>query len=154
MNKAGQIERYDPPGFMTDFDAIPGQLEQWSAVVSAWFDEVVEKEMGELKGQPCQYYNQLKQPPQMKPPLLEQDIVWNAFPGTLLRRFGEAGAMEIAETMMPLSLREDGQGSFYVGPTWPNLYYRPHDEYCEWRVERDQEGQIIRVTFTSEPPEY
>ena len=154
MKKAGQIERYDPPGFMTDFDGIHGQLEQWSKAISGWFDEVVEKEEGELNGQPCQYYNQLMPWPQMKAPPLEQSVVWSAFPGTLLRRFGEAGAMEIAETVMPLSLREDGQGPFRVGPSWPNLYYRPHDEYCEWRVERDQDGQIVRVIFTSEPPEY
>jgi len=148
------IERYDPPGFMADFDGIDGQLEQWSNAVSGWFDEVIAKEAGELSGQPCQYFNQLKPPPQLKPPLLEQSIVWNAFPGTLLRRFGEAAAMQVAEALMPLSQREDGQGPFYVGRAWPNLYYRPHDEYCEWHVERDSEGRIIRVTFTSEPPEY
>lgn len=28
------------------------------------------------------------------------------------------------------------------------------DEYCEWSVERDDEGVITRVTFTSEVPEY
>jgi hypothetical protein len=28
------------------------------------------------------------------------------------------------------------------------------DEYCEWYVERDGNGKIIRVTFTSEGPEY
>lgn len=28
------------------------------------------------------------------------------------------------------------------------------DEYCEWSVERDDQGVITRVTFTSEVPEY
>ena len=33
--------------------------------------------------------------------------------------------------------------------------YRPQDEYCEWRTERDPKtGKILRITFTSEPPEY
>ena len=35
-----------------------------------------------------------------------------------------------------------------------SLYYRPQDEYCEWRVERDSQGRVVRVMFTSEPPEY
>jgi hypothetical protein len=152
--RAVSIDRYDPPGFMTEFGRTPGQLDRWSAAVSGWFDEVVEKVEGELNGQRCQYFNQLKPGPQLSPPVLIQDIVWNAFPGTLMRRFGEAEAMAITETVMPLSRRQDGQGPFHVGPIWPYLYYRPHDEYCEWRVERNNAGQILRVTFTSEPPEY
>ena len=28
------------------------------------------------------------------------------------------------------------------------------DEYCEWGVERDGDGVITRVTFTTEVPEY
>lgn len=145
------IARYDPPGFMTDFDQIPGQLGQWSTAVSAWFDEVVEKEEKELGSQPCQYYNQLKTQPG---PVIEQSIVWNGFPGTLLRRFGEANAMKAAERCLPLTEREDGQGPYMKGPVWSKLFYRPHDEYCEWRVERNPDGSIQRVTFTSEPPEY
>ena len=45
-------------------------------------------------------------------------------------------------------------GSYFYGGQWENLYYRPQDEYCEWRVTRDPDGGIRRVTFTSEPPEY
>jgi hypothetical protein len=34
-------------------------------------------------------------------------------------------------------------------------WYRSHNEYCEWRVERDvHTGKVKKVTFTSEPPEY
>jgi hypothetical protein len=50
---------YDPPGFMTDFDRIPGQRAQWSMAVSGWFDECVGFELARLQGQPCQFYNQL-----------------------------------------------------------------------------------------------
>ena len=33
--------------------------------------------------------------------------------------------------------------------------HRPLDEYCEWHVVRDPDtNKIVRVTFTSEPPEY
>ena len=34
------------------------------------------------------------------------------------------------------------------------MFYRPQDEYCEWRVTRDEQGRIVKITFTSEPPEY
>jgi hypothetical protein len=146
--------RYDPPGFMKDFDGIPGQLDQWSVAVSGWFDEVITEEKAELGGQQCQYFNQLKSPLPPGSQMLEQEIVWNGFTGTLLRRYGETAAMAVAETMPPLSQRDDGQGPFFVGPVWSTLYYRPQSEYCEWRVERDQEGRILRVLFTSEPPEY
>lgn len=151
---AGGIERYDPPGFMTDFDKVPGLREQWSEVVSDWFDEIIEEVAGELKpdgDKKCQYYNQLKA---QHGPSLEQSIVWNGFSGTLLRRFGEAKAMEVAETLLPMTERQDGQGPYRVGAGWDKILYRPQDEYCEWRVERNGEGRIVRVTFTSEPPEY
>ena len=31
---------------------------------------------------------------------------------------------------------------------------RAQDEYCEWQVFRNAKNQIVRVVFTSEPPEY
>jgi hypothetical protein len=146
------ISAFDPPGFMTDFDRIPGQRAQWSNAVSGWFDECVAAEKFDLGGQPCQYYNQLKTHP--GGPAIEQEIVWNAFPGTLRNRWGRAHALTIADQPLPLTQRMSGPGGYFYGPQWENLYYRPQDEYCEWRVTRDPDGGIRRVTFTSEPPEY
>src|SRR4029079_18688796 len=31
---------------------------------------------------------------------------------------------------------------------------RQQDEYCEWHTFRNSADQIVRVVFTSEPPEY
>lgn len=149
---ADAIKKYDPPGFMPDFDKIPGQLEQWSAAVSGWFDGVVQQEIAVLNGQPCQFYNQLTTPPTGL--TLEQEIVWNAFPGTLRSRWGRKRALELADTLLPVSQRMEGPGSYYGGSQWEQLYYRPQDEYCEWHLTRDDAGRITRVTFTSEPPEY
>jgi hypothetical protein len=146
------IVAYDPPGFMTDFDRIPGQRAQWSRAVSGWFDECIASELAELQGQPCQYYNQLETPTNGTP--VEQAIVWNALSGTLRNRYGRAQALRLADHLVPLTQRIDGPGSYFVGGQWESLYYRPLDEYCEWRVTRDPDGKIRRVTFTSEPPEY
>ena len=146
------ITAYDPPGFMTDFDRIPGQRAQWSRAISGWFDECVEAEKYDLDGQPCQYYNQLTTHP--SGPALEQEIVWNAFPGTLRNRWGRTHALAMADHPLPLTQAMDGPWGYFYGGQWQNLYYRPQDEYCEWRVTRDPDGGIRRVTFTSEPPEY
>jgi hypothetical protein len=153
-DEAMTIDRYDPPGLMTDFAGIPDQLDQWSAAVSGWFGEVIayEEENSLQPGDSCQYYNQLTT--SVEEPVFEQTIVWNALPATLRNRYGRKWALELADHPLPLTQRMDEQGSYFTGGQWENLYYRPQDEYCEWHVTRDAEGHIQRVTFTSEPPEY
>src|ERR1700733_5501462 len=146
------ITAYDPPGFLTDFVRIPGQRAKRSRAVSGWFDECVAAEKYDLNGQPCQYYNQLRTHP--SGPAVEQEIVWNALPGTLRNRWGRIQALAMADHVLPLTQRMDGPGSYFWGGQWEHLYYRPQDEYCEWRGTRDPDGGIRRVTFTSEPPEY
>jgi hypothetical protein len=147
------ITAYDPPAFMTDFDRIPGQRAAWSRAVSGWFDESVAAQKYDLDGQPCQYYNQLTTHP--SGPAIEQEIVWNGFPGSLRNRLGRSRALAMADHPLPLTQAMDGQpGGYFYGGQWEHLYYRPQDEYCEWRVTRDPDGGIRRVTFTSEPPEY
>ena len=146
------VTAYDPPAYMTDFYRIPGQLPCWSRAVSGWFDESIALQDTYLCGQPCQYYNQLTTPP--VGPTIEQEIVWNGFSGTLRNRWGRARALAMAEELVPLTERIDGPGSYFVGGQWHDLYYRPQDEYCEWRVTRDADGGIRRVTSTSEPPDY
>jgi hypothetical protein len=143
---------YGPPGHLPDFSAIPGQLDAWSAAVSGWFDEAIKRQRPALDGQPCQYFNQLTDPP--KGAVVVQEIVWNGFPATLRRRWGRQQALRVADHPLPLDQRMDAPGEFRSGPQWAEHYYRAQDEYCEWRVKRDREGRIVRVTFTSEPPEY
>jgi hypothetical protein len=66
------------------------------------------------------------------PDAMTPAIAWTAFPATLLegatsqeQRWGAADATRAVQ-----------------------------DEYCEWGVERDRDGVITRVTFTTEVPEY
>jgi hypothetical protein len=42
----------------------------------------------------------------------------------------------------------------FDGPKPIGNTLRNQDEYCEWRVVTNDAGQILRVIFTSEPPEY
>jgi hypothetical protein len=66
------------------------------------------------------------------PEVQEPAIAWTAFPATLLedatseeQRWAAADASRLVQ-----------------------------DEYCEWAVERDADGVLTRVTFTTEVPEY
>jgi len=34
------------------------------------------------------------------------------------------------------------------------IHYRQQDEYVEWHADRDDTGRVVRLSFTSEPPEY
>jgi hypothetical protein len=148
------LSRYSPPGDLTDFDGIDGQLEQWSEAVSLWFDESITAQASVLDGQPCPYYNQLAQDPPAGP-VVEQEIVWNAFPGNQLRLWGREYALVVADHLLAMDQSWVVPGPLgRNGPWGSDLHYRPQDEYCEWRVERDAHGHIRRVTFTSEPPEY
>jgi hypothetical protein len=153
VGRAQPITAYDPPGFLPDFDGVAHQREQWSAAVSRWFDESINAQSAVLDGQPCQYYNQLAPDPP-RGPAFKQEIVWNAFPGTLRRRWGRTQALLVGDHLLPLDQRMDEPAAYHETGQWADLFYRPQDEYCEWRVERDPKGRIVRVTFTSEPPEY
>jgi hypothetical protein len=61
-------------------------------------------------------------------------IAWTAFPASLL----------ITSTSQ--------EGRWGLADTSPNR--KVQDEYCEWTVERNNEGKLTAVTFTTELPEY
>jgi hypothetical protein len=62
----------------------------------------------------------------------EETISWTAFPRTLL-----------VTSSIDRDRWEKADSSRQV-----------QDEYCEWLVERNTQGKIVRVTFTTEVPEY
>lgn len=146
------LERYDPPGGLTDFDGIPGQREAWSGAISAFFDSVIGNALPRLlhPGDRSQYVNQLTAP---VGGMAEQRIVWNAFPGTLRAWFGRDAALPIADRLRD-ALPQPPRATPEADPNTITLTYRLQDEYCEWFVARDAQGRITSVTFTSEPPEY
>jgi hypothetical protein len=165
----GLLTTYDPPARMSDFDAIPGQRDAWHRFVQESFDqniEIVRKQLATLKGDTAtpQFYSATCLDPGGA--LVEQAVIWNAFPKELLRRYGRDRALVIADMLWPLSAylydwRYDPDVPTNTGAGQPGIdlpdsyFYRPLVEYCEWHVDRDAaSGRISRVTFTSEPPEY
>ena len=148
------LKRFSPPALLTDFDDIPGQLEAWDTVVNAWFDSSIASEKSHVKsssGGPgvVQFYNPARFDP--KGALVEQPIPWNAFPKELLKQYGRARALIEADRLRTL----DQYSAAYNQPIHKRTFYRPQNEYCEWHAVRDPDTQkIIRITFSSEPPEY
>lgn len=162
----GLLKRFDPPAFLSDFDAIPGQRDAWHVFVSRAFDAAIASESKHVRSQKrgvkgvVQFFNASTYDPGGS--LIEQAVTWNAFPKELLRRFGRKRALVEADQLWPLSAyhfafdpdvpSDDGAAQTGVTDAW---FYRPTVEYCEWHVHRDPDtGKILRVAFTSEPPEY
>ena len=145
------LDRYDPPAFLPDFNEIPGQLEAWNAAMSNWFDAIVAIESDTI-GAPSHYYNATQFDPGGV--VVAQDVTWNAFPKELLRRYGRERALALADWPWPIERYRDPQADPLDRAGTSGILYRPQEEYCEWHVERDlATGRIVKVSFTSEPPE-
>ena len=158
------LSKFDPPAFMDDLDRNPGGAEAWDIFMDTVFDWAIKQQRkivvpAEAGGEATVQFFSPKNPPSQGA-IIEQAITWNAFPKELLARFGRARALIEADRLWPYEAyhQEDydparpGQAALDAKST---TWYRPHDEYCEWRVERDvHTGKIKKVTFTSEPPEY
>jgi hypothetical protein len=147
------LSRFDPPAFLPDFNSIPGMLDAWHLAVSGWFDASIKADVEKVGGAMLQFYN----PGRFDPGgvVVEQAITWNAFPKELLRRFGRERALMLADRVWPIEQFGNPSADPDSAPSASGVLYRPQEEYCEWHVLREPDtNKILRVTFTSEPPEY
>lgn len=125
------LTQFDPPGFLTDFDA--AQRQAWSTWISDEISAARDRSNPELRhyGPRPQFFNPLTHPPGAD--AVEKDITWSAFP-----RIIAITSTSDVERWTRADASRDVQ-----------------DEYCEWSVTRDPATRkILRVTFTSEGPEY
>ena len=143
--------QYNAPAKVDDFSEgrQPQTLAtEWHEKVSGWIRDASESTDGEQRS----FFDALGS---TATPL---DITWDAFPLAIRHWFGNTGiaAQTAAETPKPL--RRFGQPLRAVrnGALAENLelFHRQQDEYCEWFTHRDDAGQITRIDFTSEGPEY
>jgi hypothetical protein len=147
------LNRYDTPAFLPDFNSIPGQLQAWHRAVSAWFDQIISNDRSAFGDLPLQYYNAAEFDPGGI--AVEQAITWNAFPKELIRRYGRDRALILADRLWPIERYRSPSPDPDNTTGTLGILYRPQEEYCEWHVLRQADsGKILRVTFTSEPPEY
>lgn len=126
------MERFDPPGFLEDFNA--EQKQAWSETVSAWFNRAKAGRPAANDGPRAQFFNPLTDPVEPgdvpDPPAA---ISWKAFPNNI----------------------QIGPGSQVQKYRLADSSRDVQDEYCEWSVTRDPiTRKIVRVTFTCEAPEY
>jgi hypothetical protein len=105
--------------------------------MSATIDDGIAIVEGQVGAGNSWFRNELRDAPQR---VADDPISWDAFPRVLVRQLGRRRALRVADDPAP-----DPQ----VGAV-----SRMQDEYCEWRVEKDGAGRIVRITFTCEAPEY
>jgi hypothetical protein len=108
----------------------PGRLAEFSEDHRLAWSRMVAEMFDQFTGQFPQFYDPTVEdtPSDLTP----ATIAWPAFPARVQREEG-AGA---ARWDRPDSSRDE------------------QDEYCEWSVERGEDGKITRITFTTEVPEY
>jgi hypothetical protein len=114
---------------LSQFDT-PGRLDELSEVHRLAWSETVVGMFDEFTGDFPQFYNPtVENTPAGLPPAA---IAWPAFPAQVFREKGP------------------GPERWRHADSSRGL----QDEYCEWSVERDDDGKITRITFTTEVPEY
>jgi hypothetical protein len=133
------IAAFEPPANIDDMS--PLQRRAWHETLSSWFDDNIAAIGGTSGRNRSQFYNpclESTDPPSIAE--IDGTITWQGFPKVFENQYG-AGTQKAWQNAEELGNGPDGA-------------FRPQDEYLEWRTERDAAGQITRVTFTCEPPEY
>lgn len=125
------LDHLDPPGRLDDLS--PEGIGLWTNTVSDLMQ-------GSIKGRPdlfendsprAQFFDPIKT--DIGKDAKEKQIFWFAFPRTIKTRPGLTQRQR-------WKMADDDRGL--------------QDEYCEWVVQRNQQKKIVRVTFTSETPDY
>lgn len=142
--------RFDPTANQTDFDRVPGLRDAWQRFLNDSYEANLYANfpnnpsvLQELRkwgrsDADIRFYNPLSLPvPEGSEPA---NVFWRALPTSFDDVFG--GDKEALFAFL------DERQQFAGRLT------RIQDEYCEWRAVKDQEGRIVRILFTSEPPEY
>jgi len=117
---------YRPPAFLDDLDSQPGLLDDWSRLVDQTVESIVLRRKGfkKLAGKTLHFFNPARERDTLTKPT---PVKWLAFPKNL-----------------------DNQDD-----RWAKADKREfQDEYCEWEVTRNSDGELLEVTFTTEVPEY
>jgi len=139
---------------------------QWNTNVNGFTQQAIVRDPWNLTNATgiTNYINPAVTPLPPNPPLAQ--IQWNAFPNRISYYFPHLSVNEVF-SLADTGYQLDGTTSFpditknpCSGlPAKPKPYgpYGPRgwqDEYCEWAVTRNSSGQITRIDFTCENPEY
>lgn len=133
---------YSPPGNIDDLAGRPTR----AAFLNAWHNHIHKefKENIDALGSNPLFFSEVDKPATSA----AVPVPWNGFPLSLLRGNSTHPAAWAAADVLHSTTSYTPQGAATV--TTP---YRPQDEYCEWHA-YSEGGQIKRVVFTAEGPEY
>lgn len=118
------VTRFDTPASLRDLPAGSPFYDDWHAYLSG---HIAASTPGSGGGE---FYNASLVNVDI---LAERSLVWMAFPRAL----------------MVVNHRDDRRASFIAGED-----RAVQEEYCEWRVTRNDDDKITRVVFVTETPEY
>ncbi|KAA8895555.1 hypothetical protein FN846DRAFT_1029659 [Sphaerosporella brunnea] len=123
-----KLTQFNPPAFLTDFT--PENAKRWS-------DEFVSPRMTLEADLVTQFYNEVTS--DWEDRRYQANISWIAFPNNVTHQNpgSDRARWEAADQEAPTG-----------GPR------ARQDEYCEWSVQRNESGKIVRIVFTCEGPEY
>lgn len=175
---AGAQTQFSPPARVNDFPDDPTAAAAlqaaWTVNVSAWTEQaILGNPWNAVNGSnQTYYYNPLTTPGTPGPGSAVQ-VPWGAMPHRIIYYYQQAGiqqppltatqTFEMADTgeVRGVTLVDIPSSAAVCAsqpkPTIPFGPYGPRgwlDEYCEWSVTRDGNGNITRVDFTCENPEY
>jgi hypothetical protein len=115
---------------LDEFGTPAGLTELANAGRAGWSTRVAEIFARQTRGDYPQFYDPTQTDTDADAAL--KTVTWSAFPATLLLdATSERQRWELADSSRLVQ-----------------------DEYCEWSVQRDGDGRVTRVVFTSEVPEY
>lgn len=174
--QTGTLDSFSPPADWDDFPNDPAKRErlrrQWSLNVNQWTEQAIlgNPWTSSVDQNRSFYFNPLEVPiPAGSPVKL---IEWIAFPNRISTYLGPPQTTFSQDQLFELADNgrlADGLSlpaiprnvcPFLESTPLPSMNYGPpgprgwQDEYCEWAVERDANGDIVRVMFTCENPEY
>jgi hypothetical protein len=153
---------FDPTGAQTDFG--PQLRKAWHEMIKEMFrlnlnatlavdgtDGIVAEIAKRLKiteasaTKHVRFFSPASRPPSVA--LSAANVAWRAFPTS-------GGPASPLTYKFFDELQKEPPRPAGLPPNPPGRKIRAQDEYCEWTVFRDKAGKIVRVVFTSEPPEY
>jgi hypothetical protein len=141
--------RFDPTANLNDFDRVPGMREAWNQYISELYATMLYSDDPRIRSALLELSKWGKSasdirffsPAEREIPAGSSpaNVFWSALPTSYDDLFAKR-----ADLFAFLDAQQPDQGNIS----------RMQDEYCEWTVLRDATNKIIRVIFTSEPPEY
>jgi hypothetical protein len=152
------ITRFAPPANIDDLSE--PERAAWSDGVKGWFETAKQYLLAEKKIAPgdLRLFHLLEGPQVQGGP--QAQIPWNGFPRkfSLLWPNAPETRWTHADGIYQADLNGRGTPYYYKsGSRWTpaaDIPFRDQDEYCEWHVVRNAQGEPGKIVFTCENPEY